>query len=178
MQLILERSIQERRKRMSAKAKNSVKPNPTPQPKRTSEEPNNSIPRVNPPAPAPAPQLPSQSLRSDTTRTVDGFTWASAKHETPDSSALSKPATEIKVARGGEPPADVKINPSPSEDLVELICPKCNVKQLRSGLSGQSRIYCGLCSGAKKGREMRCVGCGTMGVGKIDACPGCHRRFK
>ena len=48
MELILERTIRERRERMFGKAKNSVRPDPTPQPKRASEVPSIPTPEVQP----------------------------------------------------------------------------------------------------------------------------------
>ena len=148
MELILERSIQERRERMFAKAKNSVRPDPTVQPKRASGAPNIPIQKVRPPAPAPVPQPPSQFL-------IDDFL------------SFMTRLPNLEASQGS------------SEDFVELACRRCNVKQLRRGLRSQSRIYCGLCSsGLKKGTEMKCVGCGTVGAGNVDACTGCHGKFK
>jgi len=177
MELIIERSIRERRERTFTKAKNSLQPEPIPQAKRTSEAPNTSIPEVQlpAPAPAPAPQLPSQSLPNDTTGIVTSPPSASAKcNASLDSPVLSKRAKEIKVARGEEPPADVKTNPSPSEDSVELACHGCGVRQLRSRLWGG--IYCAQCPAGFD--RVKCVGCGTIRVDDFDACTGCHHKFK
>jgi len=179
IELILERSIQERRERISfVKAKNSGWSDLTIQPKRTSGAPGISIPEVQSPVPTPAPQLPPQSLANGATGFFANLAMTVPKHEASQgSSALSEPAGEIKVAEGEEQSAD-KTNPPTSEDFVELVCRRCNVKQLRGGLRGQSRICCGLCSGTYKGAYMRCVGCRTMGVGNVDACTGCHGKFK
>jgi len=178
MELIIEGSIQERRVRMFAEAKNSLRPDPTPQVKITNEAPNISIPEVQPPAPAPAPQLPSQSLPNDATDIFTTPASASTKHNaSPDSPAPSKRTKGIKVARGEESPADVTTNPSLSEDSVELTCRKCDVRQLRSRLL--NGIYCRPCPMVwSNGARMECVGCGTIRVGDFDACTGCHHKFK
>ena len=178
MELMIEGSIQERRERMPEKAKNSSRPDPTPQAKRTSEAPNMSIPEVQRPAPAPAPQLQSQSLPNDTTGIVTSPASASAKYNaSPDSSPLSGPKKKKKeVARSKRPPADVKTNPSPSEDSVELACQNCGVRQLRSHL--WSGVYCMPCPLWSGGFKMKCVGCDTIRVDDIGACTSCHRTFK
>ena len=178
MELIIEGSIQEHRERMLAGAKNSLRPDPTPQPKRTSVVPNISIPEARPTTPAPAPQPPSQCLPNDTTETVTGLVSASAEYEaSQDSSALSEPAKIIKgVARCEEPPADIKTNPPPSEGFVELECESCHLKRLRRCLPDGlycGRLFCPIWSG-----RMKCVGCGTIRVDDVDACTGCHRTFK
>jgi len=178
MELIIEGSIRERHERMFTKAKNNLRPNPTPQAKRTSEVPNMpSFPEVQPPAPAPALQPPSQTLPHDVTGIVTSPASASAKCDaSPDSPTLSKPAKGIKVARGEGPPADVKTNPSSSEGFVELACRKCGVRQPRSSL--WDSVYCTQCSAWLEDIKMKCVGCGTIRVDDVDACTGCHRTFK
>jgi len=173
--LILERSIQERRERMFTKAKSRPRPDPTPQPK--SKVPNTPTPQVQPPTPAPAPQPPSQLFLNNTTGFFTSLELASAKCKaSKESSALPKPAKRNEeVARREEPPADVKTSPSPSEDFVELVCDKCDVKQLRSSLG--LRPFCRQCPRGVVG-SMKCVGCGTVRVRNIRACAGCRGRFK
>jgi len=176
MELIIEGSIQERRERMFAEAKNSLRPDLTPQPKRTSEARNISVPEVQPPAPAPAPtpQLPAQSLPNNTTGTVTSPKSASSKYKaSEDSWNSSKPAKNIKIVQREEPPADVKTNPSSSDDFVELVCWVCSARQLRSRL--WDGVYCSPCPLLVK---MRCVGCDTIRVDDVRACTGCHRVFK
>ena len=178
MELILERSIQERRERMSAKAKKSVQPDPTSQPKRTSEAPNVPIPEVKPPAPAPAPvpQQQSRSLPRGTTGTAISLASASTKYEaSQDLSALTKSTREVEAARGKQPPADIKTNPPPPKEFLELACWRCKVKQPRSSL--RYRIYCSLCPREARGTEMWCVGCGTIRRNDDGYCTGCHGRF-
>jgi len=179
VELMIEGSIQARRERMFAKTKNSLRSDPTHHPKRTSEAQNmSSLPEVQPPAPAPASQSPSQSLPSDTTGNVTSPASASAKHNaSPDLPALSEPAKKIEgVARGEEPPAVVKKNPSSSEDFVEMACQKCGARQPRSCL--WEGIYCRPCPDWMVDVKMKCVGCGTIRVHDVDTCTGCHRKFK
>jgi len=178
MELMIEGSIQARRERMFAEGRNSLRPDPTPQAKKTSEVPNmRGFSEVQPPAPAPALQPPSKTLPNDTTGIATSPASASAKYNaSPDSPALSKRAKGIKVARGKEPPADVKTNLSPSEDFVELTCEKCSVGQLRSRL--WNGVGCILCPKWYGGVRMMCVGCGTIRAHDGDACTGCHRKFK
>jgi len=167
MELILERSIQDRRERVLAEAGKSLRSDPTPQPK--SRTPDISTSRVQ------SSQLSSQSLPNDTTGTSTSLAWASVKHETSqDSSALSKPVKNVKVARREEPPAGIKTNSSPPEVSVKLACSACGVRQLRNCLRGL--VGCGLCT---EPYEMKCTGCGTpYRVHNGDACPSCHGKFK
>ena len=176
MELLIERSIQERRERIFEKAKNSSRSDPAPQAKRTSVAPNISIPEAQPLAPAPALQPPSQSLPNDTTGTVTSLASASAEYEaSQDSSRRLKSAKKIEGAtRCEEPSADVNTNPFPSEDCVELECEGCHLKRLRSSLILGACAWCCFVNDAK----MKCVGCGTIRAGGVDACAGCHRKFK
>ena len=177
MELMIEGSIQERRERMFEKPKNSLRPDPIPQAKRTSEASNISIPEAQPLAPAPAPQPPSQSLSDDATGIAINPASASVKYNTsPDSPALSKRAKRIKVARSEKPPADFKTNPSPSEDSVELECEGCHFKRSRSSLWGGAS--CTWCLIAGNDPKMKCVGCGTIFVRGVNACTGCQCKFK
>jgi len=177
MELIVEGSIQGRRERIFEKAKNSSRSDPKPQAKRTSVAPNISIPEAQPLAPALALQPLSQSLPNYTTGTVTILASTSAEYEaSQDSSGHLKPAKEIEgVARCEEPPADIKTNLPLSEDSVELECESCHLKILRS------RLWYGACRQcflAGKGARVKCVGCGTIRAGRVDACTGCHRTFK
>jgi len=177
MELMIEGSIRERRERMFEKAKNNPRSYPTPQAKRTSVAPNISIPEARPLAPAPALRPPSQSFANDTTGTVTSLASASAEYEaSQDSSGPLKPAKKIEgVTRCEESPADVKTDPSPPEDSVELKCESCHVKRLRNSLWFGA---CSQCLFAGNGGKMRCVGCGTTKIYNVDACTGCHRKFK
>ena len=177
MELIIEGSIRERHERMSTKAKKNLQSGPTPQAKKTSDALNTSIPEVQLPAPLPAPQLPSQSLPNDATGIVTNLASAPAKYNaSPDSSSLSGPKKKKKgVARSERPPADVKTNPSPSEDSVELACQRCGVRQPPGYLS--TRLYCRECPLSLGNIKMKCVGCDTIRVNYVGACTGCHRTF-
>ena len=169
MELILERSIQDRRKRMLAKAKKNVRPDPTPRPK--SGAPDVPTPQVQS---STASQPSSRPLSNDTTGTATSLASAPVKHETSqDSSAHSKPAKKVKVTRREELPADVKKNPSPPDVFVKLACSACGVKQRRNSL--WRGLGCGLCS---EPWGMDCTGCGTHRARDTDACVRCHRKFK
>jgi hypothetical protein len=175
--LIIKRSIDERRKRMSTKARNSSQRDSTPRPK--SEASNTPTPQTQTHTPATTSQPPSRSRPNETAGVVANPASASTTREAAkNSSAPSKPAKMIKkVARREEPPPpDVKTKPSPSEDLVELVCRKCGVRQLQSCL--RSDLYCGPCSCAGNWYKMRCAGCGATKVENADACTDCDREFK
>ena len=175
IELVLERSIQERRKRMSAKMKSTSRSEPVPQPERCSGKPDISIPRVQVPTPSPAPQPP---IRSSPMTTLDLFLGSPSLSGKPatslNSSTLSKPARKVETTRREKPPVDAETNPSPTEDTVKLICQSCNVKQRRSHL--RSGVYCSSCVGL--GATMKCTGCGRIRVDDIKACTKCHRKFK
>ena len=87
--LILEGSIQERRKRMLEKVKNASRPDSTSQPDGGNEIPTASIPQAQPLAPAPQ-QLSQLSTSVPAT--------ASAHAETaPESSTLPQPGKETEI---------------------------------------------------------------------------------
>ena len=177
MELIIERSIQGCRERMIRKAKDSLRPDPTPQTK--SEVPDTPTPQVQFPTPATSSRLPSKSLSIDITAIVRSPESASVSHEaSQDSLALSKSTKGVeKMARHEEPSADVKTNPSPSRDLVELACQTCNVKQLRSSLTND--VHCGLCFSSRQVLDwMKCTGCGAYKFDTADACASCRKKFK
>jgi hypothetical protein len=175
IELILGRSIEERRERILAGDR--FWSDPTPQPKRTSEAPNTPTPQVQSSAPAPAPQRPSESFLDDTAMILTGPASASTKYEGPQDSLAPLGSTNTigTGARCEELPEDVEQTPSPSEDFVELVCGRCGVKQPRNDL--QRGIYCGSCP-LKKWTKMRCAGCGTNMAHNADACTSCHGKFK
>jgi hypothetical protein len=73
MELVIERSVRDRRERMAMKAKNTSRPDLTPQPKG-----GNAVQQEQPPAPIfiPAPQLLSQSYLLDSlTDLVSPLGW-------------------------------------------------------------------------------------------------------
>ena len=191
MELVIERSIQGRRERMLAKAKSAPQPAPAPQPKNDSETPRVSIPKVTPPATAPAPRpkrssetmaSPIQKVEppapapSPTPQPLPGlFDPAYAKTEAPpDSSSSPKPPRGAKAARHVELPADTKVNPPPSEVIVELVCEGCRVKYPRKSL--WSDLYCPSCP--ESSDIMRCVGCGAIRAKNVRVCTRCHGKFK
>jgi len=171
----LERSIQERRKRMSAKMKSTSRSEPVPQPERCSGKPDISIPRVQVPTPSPVPQPPIRSSPMTAPDLSSGVPPPPGKPEVSlNWLAPPKPTRNVKTTRREKPPVDAETNPPPTEDIVKLICRNCNVKQPRSHL--RSGGYCGLCVG--HAAAMRCTGCGCIRVDDIKACTNCHRRFK
>ena len=168
MELIIERSIQERRERKFTKAKNSSRRDPAPQPK--IEAPNTPAPQVQSPAPATASQSPP--LPDDATTSSAS---ALAKHETSrSSSSPSKPAKKTKkVAGREETPADTKSSASRSEEVTRLVCRSCHIKQLRSDL--RSGVHCSLCFSPS---HMKCISCGIFRLSDVEACVNCCRKFE
>lgn len=164
VELILERSIQERRERMSAKVESDLQPDLVPEPKRTTTTP---IPEAKPPAPA--PQLPFQPSSSSVP------TLTSAKNETsPNSSSSSKPARKAKATGREGPPAHTKVHPGPPDVVVELVCGGCRINHSRSKLC--IGLFCPSCP---TGWDiMKCVRCGTIRTEKGETCTNCHGKFK
>ena len=177
MELIIERCIQDRRERMDRKAKDSVRSDRAPQPK--GEAPDIPTPQVQSPTSVTALQPPSPSQSKDATIITTSPGTASTNHEpSENSSPFGQSKRRAKrVARREEPSADVKTNPSPPEDFVELACRKCNVKQSRSSLTDD--VWCSLCiSSIQTWYSMKCTGCGMIRAQNRDACAICHKEFK
>ena len=150
MELIFEKSIQGRRERILAKLKNS-------------EAPNVSIPEAKPPAPAPAPQPPRLLSNASTDITT--------RPASQDSSAPTQSTRKTKkLPRREEPPEGARKNPPPSEDIVQLVCCKCNVKQPRRGL--RHGLYCNRCP-----ELMKCGDCGTVRANEVKICTNCRGKF-
>ena len=166
MELILERSIQERRERILAKIKSISPQDPAPQPRRSAETATIPTPKVVPPAPTPAPQPPSRPP----------FKPVPAKNEAlPDTSTLVKPAKKTKAMRHEEPPADIQVNTPSSKDPVKLVCGRCDEKHRRKSL--RSGIYCPECSKSSR-TIMRCSRCRTPRDKKTKSCTNCRVTFK
>jgi hypothetical protein len=88
MELVFERSIQERRERVSTKAKDSLQPDPTPQLDR-GKPLKTPIPPVKPPVPALASPLPLQSSSDASTNVLAKPASPSTTHEvSPDSPSI------------------------------------------------------------------------------------------
>jgi len=173
MELILERSIQDRRERVPTEAKNWLWKDPALQPK--SGTPGIFIPQIQSSTPATTSQLSLRSSPNDTAGVFPSLASAFATYDASrGSSAFSRPAKGTKkVARFKEPPVDITTSPSPPEAFVELACLACDVKQLRKSL--RFGLYCGFC---QPWQIVKCVGCGTSRVGVVDACTGCCGKFK
>lgn len=170
MELIVERSIQERRKRMVKKAKDiTSQTDSTSQSKENCKTLTVPIQQAQPPAPQPQPPFQPPGfvarylIRSPT------------KHEAPSGpSTLLNTAKKTEVTQPEEPRTDTKINQIPSEVLVELVCMSCGVKQQRRSLG--SGLYCISCP--RSSSVMRCVGCGTNRAENVKLCTHCHRKFR
>jgi hypothetical protein len=172
MELILERSIQGRRERVSKKVEDSLQPDPTPKPKRSEPLKTTSQPAERPTPPL-ASQPPPQPLSSTIARILVSTLIAREAPQNPP--PLQKPTKSTKTgAQREEPRPNAIVNTSPSEDIAQLACSWCNVEQLRRHL--RSGVDCRFCPGSFVG--MKCAGCGTMRVSDIEACSNCHKKFK
>ena len=163
MGLIIERSIQERRKRTLEKGKNASPPDSPSQPEGRTETPTTPIQQAQPPSPVPVPPPPQSS--SDLTPVP-----APAKAEaSPGSSTLPDPEEKPK-ADPEQPPANPWANP-PREHTVKLVC-SCGAR-----VSLSSRWFHGIAcpSGAS---HIKCAGCGTERVRGVSACTNCHGKFE
>ena len=166
MELILERSIQEYRKRIVAKiAMASSQPDSTPQTKGNNDAPRVPIQQVQPPGPgSQLPPQPSGFVAKYLVRNAN-------KHEaSPGSSDLSKSTKNTEVVQHEESQKNTKT----AENFAELVCMDCGLKQQRSNLG--SGIYCVSCP--RSSSVMRCVGCGTDRAENVRKCTNCHRKFK
>ena len=173
IELILERSIQDRRDGAPTRVKNRLWKDPAPQPK--SGTPDIFTPQIQSFTPTTTSQLSLRSLPNDTTGVFPSLASAFATYDpSRGSSTFSRPAKGTKkVARRKEPPVDITTSSSLPKATVELACPACDVKQLRRSL--QFSLYCGFC---QPWQITKCVGCGTSRVGVVDACTGCLGQFK
>jgi hypothetical protein len=176
MELVFERSIRERRERVSTKAKDSLQPDPTLQLDR-SKPLKTPIPPVKPPVPALASPPPLQSSSDASTNVLAKPASPSTTHEvSPDSpSIFSKPAKKAKKAAREEPPADAKVNSSASGDIVRLACSCRGADKLRR--HARTSVRCNYCPGSLVG--MKCISCGTVKVRDGNsACSDCRRKFE
>ena len=174
LDLILERSIQERRKRILEEArKNTSQQDPASQPKPSSTVLKAPIQQAQPPVAVKQsqPQPPSGFIAHYfAPRNVPAPTKVEASS---GSSTISKTAVKTEVAQHKEPPVGTP-KPAPPEDVVELVCMGCGVKQWRHGLA--SGLYCASCP--RSSSVMRCVGCGTVRTESIKICTNCRKKFK
>jgi len=181
VELILERSIKERRERTIAKVENTPRLELIPQVERSNEESSTSILEVQSPTPSPVPEPPSQlsPMAALGRFSTDGLV-STKPQASLDSLSLAKRAKKAKMRRREEPPVVVKTNPPPpSEDIVQLVCRTCRVKQSRSELQFD-HVYCKTCTcfGWPRPSTMECVGCGRARTGDTEACTGCHKEFE
>ena len=121
---------------MFTEVKNSLRPDPTPQPETACEALNISVSLVQPNANVTALQPPSQLLPSDTPNIITTLASASTRYE-----VLQDPSVPLKLAtflmravQRKEPPVNTKINLSSPEGAVELVCRVCDIKRSRTHL--------------------------------------------
>jgi hypothetical protein len=166
MGLVLEGSIQERRKRVLVKVKDASQPQPNPAPKH--QRIDTLFPQLQPPAPTtvPAPQPPSQWTSSP------AVTSASANTEAPQGpSALLEPGKESTGVRDNKPATNSAKNSS-VKHTVALECVHCSAK------ISLSKHHLHLCLASSLwGTHFKCVGCGTTGVGHAAFCTNCKGVF-
>ena len=154
MGLILERSIQERRERISVKAEVS-QTDLAHQPKRCSETTNALIPKVTPTLqPLSSSDLPPSSAKTEASK---------------DPSTSSGPAKKSQTVLHEKSPTDTKVDSL----LSELVCQVCRVKHPIKRLSLQ--VFCPVCPGWA---FVKCDTCGESRVRNVDTCAKCYRRFK
>ena len=150
MGLVIEKSIQEHRRRVSRKAKKDSKLTSKPEPKTSTEAPTAPIPQAKPLTPDPAPQSVSQSSSS---------------------SALSEPGEETKAGCLEEPPTYPQPDPHCYHN-VDLPCSSCNSI---ASLSGKRLQYC-----IRRPDDIlfRCTSCRTGLVRGTYACNKCRGGFE
>jgi hypothetical protein len=165
MELVLERSIQERRKRALVKVKDASQPDPTPQ--HQSSEALAPQLRSPTPVPVPTPQPPSQSTSSPV------VALASAKTEVPQDP--STPPEHGRETGGvqGQDPARNKTESLNLQHTVGLTCADCGAK--RSPSHFQFHLICPHTS--TFAGHFKCDGCGTTRVGAIGFCTNCKGIF-
>ena len=166
--LILERSIEERLKRMSEKAS---RPDPTFQPKRSTETPTSPISRVQPLAPISTPQLLSKPPPRSISSLISALIEAS-----PDPLTPSEPRGGTGAELPEEPPANTKTN-LPDEHTVRLVCCGCNgrVSRLPPCSSHNSPVCPYL---RHRAPPLKCAGCETELVRGANSCTNCHGKFE
>ena len=165
MELILEKSVQRRRKGVLPKVRDNPQPDSTSPSKESSEAPNTPVQQVLPSSPFTAqPQSSSNSFLASTLTVNDAL---------PGSSTPSEPSRKTKEATHGEPQANTKVNPSPGHP-VELVCGRCDSKSRRTILGPR----CSSCPDVLLWGTMKCSWCGTTRVAGTDDCNNCCGKFK
>ena len=169
--LILERSIEERRKRMLEKVQNSSRQDPTTQPESStktptaliSESPAQPLPLAIIPVPQPLSQSSSSSILTSASAKVEAF---------PESPTISGPEKEAKIEH--KPSANTKTDPS-SERTVKRACYGCGTIEPPTG----SHPHDSRCVFETYGEPpLKCTGCGNWTVGGYNFCINCGGRFE
>ena len=173
MGLIFERSVQERRERMATRLRDSLRPGPMPEPKRSNEWLNNSIRPAEPPAPAPAPQpvLRPPPQPQSTPREAAQNQKSVPRPEPTHRMNLAEMLSQEGVHRKSVP--DVRTSDSkPTKDTF-LRCPvrSCGASLGRYHL--KDGLHCGVCGN----RAMLCANCGVCRSTNVKNCSGCGLRF-
>ena len=171
MEMIFERSIQERRERAAMKANDSQRPGPTPQLKRSSEGSNISIPRAESPAPAPAPQPASRPPPPKPRLTPSEAAPDPKPILKPEVTRKTLPATQSNASRHR------KIAETNGPILSEDVYLGCKISGCRAALCRsqlKDGLYCRACPGRT---VMCCTNCERDRTTDVRNCGGCGLRF-
>ena len=169
--LILERSIEERRKRMLEKVQKASQPDPTSQPECSTKTPtgltSESQLQPLPLAPVPVPQPLPHSSSSSILASAPARTEALLQPST-----LSEPEKEAKVEP--KPLASTKTNLSGGH-TVKRVCFGCGAVAPSIGCQSHNSpcFY-----GAHKEPPLKCTGCGTRTDRRTNFCVSCVGRFE
>jgi len=174
MELIFERSILERREKAVVRVRDSLQPEPVPEPRRSREGSRISAQPAEPLAPAPTP--PPVSRPPPKPRLAPSETAPNPKPmPRPESSQKAIPvATRIDADAHLEPAPNMRAIDSkpPVETFLRCSIPTCGASLSRNGL--EDGLYCGVCSNQT---AMRCGNCGVQRSKRVKKCGGCGLPF-
>lgn len=176
MELIFERSVRERRERAVARVRDSLQPDPVPDPRRN-EGLDAPIQPAEPPAPTPRPvsRTPSDPRAS--------WFFTSETAHNPKLIPRPKPtqraipvATQVDTGAHRSSMPNMRAHDSDSEAPEETFL-KCSIPSCGASL-GRKRLkhglYCRVCSSQK---VMRCANCGVRRSKEVKKCGGCGMKF-
>jgi len=173
MELIFERSVRERRERMAVRVRDSLRPGPAPEPKRSNERMSNPIQPADPISPAPAPQPVSrsppkpQSTPRETAQRLKPAPEPEPTQKTVPAGIQSDTGTHQKSA------PDTKTSDSePTITFLRCSAENCSGYGGRDGLKGG--LYCGIC---RDQTAALCANCGFCRSTKVSNCKGCGLKF-
>ena len=170
MELIFERSIQERRERTLARVRESPQPGPVPEPKRRSEKSNAPIQPADAPIPAPAPQQksrPPPKPQPTPGETDQNPLLASVRKTTPAATQ-----SDASAQRKSVPNSRKSDSKPPDDTFLRCSVKSCGVPHGRDGL--KDGLYCGVCPNQT---ATLCAYCGVHRSTKVRNCKGCGLRF-